>query len=103
MPRHSSMRRVRRGRARSPDTGFIVTWDVNSVDRMAAHRVQYFIFGRTVTSGGRVYQYPGFVDREGVRYLGQSVVFVRPAFLQEIDAFLSVNGVDHEATRATIG
>ncbi len=88
---------------RPRESGYIVTWDVNSVDRATAHRVQYFVFGTTVSSKGRLYEYPGFVERDGVRYLGQSVVFVPPALLREIDSFLAVHGVAHEATRATLG
>ncbi len=80
-----------------------MTWDVNSVDRATAHRVQYFVFGTTVVSKGRPYEYVGFVGRDGVRYLGQSVLFVVPALLWEIESFLAVNGVTHEATRATLG
>lgn len=97
------MKRVRRGRSRPRESGFIVTWDVNSLDQVAAHRVHYFIFGATVHSAGRLYLYPGFLEKEGVRYLGQSVVFVKPSLLRGIDAFLSRNGVDHEATLATLG
>lgn len=97
------MMRVRKGLARPPESGFIVTWDVNSVDRVAAHRLHYFMFGTTVTADGRLYRYRGFVERSGVRYLGQSVIFVPPSLLCEIDSFLVRNGVSHEATRATLG
>lgn len=61
------------------------------------------MFGRTVTSRGHVYRYPGFVEHEGVRYLGRSVVFVRAGLFRDIDAFLTRNGVEHEATPATLG
>lgn len=97
------MRRVRKGLKRPRETGFIVTWDVDSVDRSVAHRVHYFVFGTTVTAKGRLYRYAGFVERPGVRYLGQSVIFVPPALLREVEAFLARNGVSHEATRATLG
>ena len=97
------MKRVRKGKARPKESGFIVTWDVNSADRAAAHRLHYFMFGASVTSHGRSYTYTGFVERDGVRYLGQSVVFVPPSHLREIDSFLARNGVDHEATHATLG
>ncbi len=97
------MKRVRKGLARPRESGFIVTWDVDSLDRVTAHRVHYFVFGTTVTAKGRIYRYPGFVERSGVRYLGQSVIFVPPALLGEIDAFLARNAVSHEATRATLG
>lgn len=97
------MRRVRRGRSRGRESGFIVTWDVNSADQASVHRLRYFVFGSTVNVGGRVYHYRGFVERHGVRYLGPSVIFVKPALLREIDALLSRIGVDHEATAAVLG
>ncbi len=97
------MRRVRKGLARPRESGFIVTWDVISVDRTTAHRVHYFVFGTAVVAKGRLYRYRGFVERAGVRYLGQSVIFVPPGLLGEIEAFLTSNGVSHEATRAILG
>lgn len=96
------MKRVRRGKGHPRESGFIVTRDVEGVDRAAAHRVQYYMLGTTVTANGRVYRYPGFVERDGVRYLGQSVVFVRPNLLAEIESFLAGRSVDHEATRAIL-
>ncbi len=97
------MGRVRRGLGRPPETGFIVTWDVDSTDRVTSHQVQYFMFGTEVLTKGHLYRYLGFVEREGVRYLGQSVIFVPPRMLREIEAFLARHGVAHEATRATLG
>ncbi len=97
------MKRVRRGKTRPRESGFIVTWDVNSFDQAAAHLLQYFMFGRTEVAATQVYHYPGFVEKDGVRYLGQSVLFVRPGLLSEVEAFLSRNGVDHEATAAILG
>lgn len=102
MVRRSTMRRVRRGKRRGREVGFIVTWDVNSKDRAAAGRLFRFVFGGVSRSNGKTYRYPGFLERVGVRYLGQSVVFVRLARLREIDAFLSNNGIDHEVTPATL-
>ncbi len=103
MRRRSTMRRVRKGKRRATESGYIVTWDVDSVDRIASRRLYHFIFGEAVTSKGRVYNYPGFVEKEGVRYLGQSVLFVRPHLLREVDSFLARNGIEHEATRAIVG
>jgi hypothetical protein len=97
------MARVRKGKRRSRESGFLVTWDVDSKDRPTTARVYRFVYGDTASSEGRVYRYPGFVEREGVRYLGQSVLFVRPDLLHEIDQFLSSHGIDHEVTRTTIG
>ena len=97
------MRRVRKGRARPRESGYIVTWDVDSTDHVTANRLRRFVFGDTAISRGRTYRYPGFVEKEGVRYLGQSVIFVRPALLTEITAFLSGIGVDYEVTLASLG
>lgn len=97
------MGRVRRGKRRGRQSGFLVTWDVNSADRPTARKVYRFVYGETTFKGGRTYHYPGFVEKEGVRYLGQSVLFVPPPLLPGIDAFLTQSSVDHEVTPATIG
>ncbi len=97
------MGRVRRGKRKSRESGFIITWDVESKDRPTTARVQRFVYGDVVRANGKVYRYPGFVEKEGVRYLGQSVLFIRPGLLSEIDGFLSSLGVDHEATPASVG
>lgn len=101
--RNTTMARVRKGRRRDRESGYIVTWDVDSRDRGTAARVYRFIFGDVTTPNGKTYRYPGFVQREGVRYLGQSVLFVPPKLLAELDGFLSSFRVDHEVTQATIG
>lgn len=103
MGRKSTLKRVRRTKARAREEGFIVTWDVNSADRITAHRLQRFIFGDTTRANGRTYVYPGFVGKQGVRYLGQSVLFVRPTLLRELVSFLAGNGIEHEVTPAGIG
>ncbi len=84
-------------------SGFIVTWDVNSSHCRTAARVRRFIFGSVAERNERIYRYPGFVEKEGVRYLGQSVLFVVPPQLSEIDSFLSGAGVDHEVVPASVG
>jgi len=66
-------------------------------------RLKRFIFGQHVERGGRAYDYPGFVEREGVRYLGQSVLFVVPSRRSELEAFLGQNGIAHHTTPATLG
>ena len=103
MARKSTLRRVRKAKARMREEGFIITWDVDSADRTTAHRLQRFIFGDVTRANGRTYRYPGFVEKPGVRYLGQSVLFVRPGLLKELVAFLSTNGIEHEVTPAGIG
>ncbi len=87
---------VRKGKSKVRGSGFVVTWDVDSRDRSAANRLWAFLFGRTVGVAGREYRYPSHVWRTGVRYLGQSVVFVLPHRLNELVQFLASVGIDHE-------
>lgn len=97
------MRRVRKGKARGRETGSVITWDVNSSDRAAVNRLRRFVFGDATRANGVEYRYPGFVEEEGVRYLGQSVLFVRPHVVSEIVEFLARNAIDHEMTPAVLG
>jgi hypothetical protein len=83
--------------------GFIVTWDVDSHDASLCARLSRFVFGYSIGKNGKVYRYPGFVEREGVRYLGQSVLFVTPDALKELDSFLHQNGIDHVVVSARLG
>jgi len=97
-----SVRRARRGR-RGPLAGFIVTWDVDSRDASLCARLRRFVYGYTLRRGPRIYRYLGFVEREGVQYLGQSVLFVTAPRLGELQAFLRDQGVAHVVTTATLG
>ncbi len=83
--------------------GYIVTWDVDSTDSRQCTRLRVFIFGRTVTAGGRVYRYRGFVEADGVRYLGQSVLFVRTERLSDLRSFLLREKISHVVSEATLG
>ncbi len=103
MVRKTTMARVRRAKKRSRESGFVVSWDVDSKDRATTARVHRFVYGDVTTPNGKAYRYPGFVERREVRYLGQSVLFVTPHLLAEIDGFLSSNGIDHEMIPVTIG
>ncbi len=87
---------VRKGKSKVRGSGFVVTWDVDSRDHSAANRLWAFLFGRKVRVGNREYSYEGFVWKDGVRYMGQSVVFVLPHRLNELVRFLASIGVDHE-------
>ncbi len=101
MTRHSMMGLVREGQGKVRGDGFVVTWDIDSRDQTTTNRVKYFVFGRTVRSGGREYEYRGFVWRDGVRYVAQSALFVLPHRVDEIRRFLEKNGVDHEVESVT--
>ena|SRR2546422_3752774 len=96
MTRRSMMGLVRKGKHRVRGSGFLVTWDVDSKDRPSENRLHYFLFGRRVCANGRNREYPGFVFKEGVRYVAQSAVFVLPHRLEEICTVLVRNGIDHE-------
>ncbi len=97
------MRRVRRGKWTGHAFGYIVTWDVDSSNRAATERLRRFVYGEVVHVGGRWYRYPGFVEKEGVRYLGQSVLFVPSHLLATLDSRLTQLGIDHEAIAAALG
>ena len=83
--------------------GYIVTWDVDSHNFSQCTRVRRFIFGHTVSVNGKTYRYPGLVEFDGVRYLGQSVLFVMLSHLETLRGFLQANGVDHVVSKATMG
>ncbi len=101
-PRFRSVRRARRQRA-AGRPGFIVTWDVDARDSSQCARVRRFIFGYTLHNNGKVYRYKGFVEREEVRYLGQSVLFVTEDALAPLRRFLRSERVGHVITDAWLG
>lgn len=103
MARKTTMRRVRKGKQRRPEAGSSVTWDLNSGEGAACNRRFRFLRGDTTLHDGRTYRYPGFIEKEGVRYMGKSVVFVAPRLCPEIEEALDRLGVDHEATPARLG
>ena len=82
--------------------GYVVTWDVDSADVVQCTRVRRYVFGQTVSVHGKVSRYPGFVELEGVRYLGQSVLFVTRDRLESLRGFLRSNGVDHVVSEAAM-
>ncbi len=83
--------------------GYIVTWDVDSRDSASCAKLRRFVYGYELHNNERVYQYPGFVEREGARYLGQSVLFVIPDQLSVLRDFLRMNGIDHAVRTASVG
>ena len=101
--RRSTLKWFRAGKSRGRLEGFLVTWDVDSRDRAVCARLQRFIYGYSPTVNGRKYRYPGFVERKGVRYLGQSVLLVRADLLSVITSGLAAIGVEHDVDQASIG
>ncbi len=102
MRRATSVRRVRRQKSGGL-VGYIVTWDADSADGAACSRLRRFVFGYVSVKAGRAYRYPGFLDRPGVRYLGQSVVFAPADALPVLRSYLAGEGIDHVVILASIG
>src|ERR671937_581836 len=100
--RRRSVRRARR-QGSAILSGYIVTWDVASENTALCARLRRYIFGYTSRKGGKAYRYPGFVERAGVRYLGQSVLFVSPALLSVLRGYLRSETVDHVVIEASVG
>ncbi len=101
--RRSTLKWFRAGKVRGSLTGFVVTWDVDSRDASLCARLQRFVYGYTTGWHGRTYRYPGFVERDGVRYLGQSVLVVRKDLLSALVEGLNRIGVEFEIDEASIG
>ena len=80
-----------------------MTWDVDSRDGGQSSRVRRFIFGYALDGGEKRYRYPGFVDKKGVRYLGQSVLFVPGPLLSDLRGFLEGHRVEFVVTPASLG
>src|SRR6059036_1978261 len=85
--RARSLRPARKQR-QVPMAGFIVTWDVDSANTLMCGKIRRFVFGYTSRKSGKAYHYAGLVERDGVRYLGQSVLFVSPAMLGLLTEYL---------------
>ena len=96
MTRESMMGLVREGKRKVRGPGYIVTWDVDGQDSVMTNRVRYFVFGNGARSPDDGLPRRGFVWKEGVRYVAQSTLFVKPHRLAEIRRFLTENGIDHD-------
>lgn len=94
---------VRKGKGEARGSGYIVTWDADSADKATDNRLMFFLFGRRIRNAGKEYRYGGFVRKDGVRYLGQSTLFVRPHRLEVLRRLLARSGVDHEVEAARVG
>lgn len=106
--RGSTLGLVRTSLAKKPSgsvSGHIVTWDVDRRDRVTNGRLRRFVFGyalRAANGRRRDYEYEGFVHRDGVYYLGQSVLFVEPRRLRDLLGFLEKLAVAHHIRAADL-
>jgi len=92
---------VREGKQKVRGSGFMVTWYVDSHDRSTTNRLKYFLFGGAVRRRASPGAFQGFIRKEGVRYLAQSAVFVKPSMLSGLRVFLERAGVDHDVEPIT--
>jgi hypothetical protein len=83
--------------------GFIVTWDADSNDPSLCGRLRRIIFGYSMDKPGRKYRYKGYVELPGVRYLGQSVLFLTQERVAELIGFLRSNGIPYAMMTASVG
>ena len=84
-------------------SGYIVTWDVDSRDSSLCAKLRRYVFGYSTQVDGRTYRHPGFVEKPGVRYLGQSVLFVTTERHTELRSFLHRLGISHVVLLASVG
>ena len=80
-----------------------MTWDVNRSDPRQCARIRRFVFGDSSVYRGKTYRYPGFLERDGVQYLGQSVLFVTEAKLRGLLGFLRSQGVNYLVRYGSLG
>lgn len=78
----------------------LVSYDISGSDGALRARVCRVIFGSTSTKSGgtrvRSYRYPGILDGQGARYVGQSVLLLPPQKAEALAAHLTRLGVKHE-------
>ncbi len=87
-------------------TRILLSYDVSGAIRRRAARVCQIVFGyeQTVHRGGtiRTYRHPGFLGRPGARWVGQSVLLLKPADAHELERELQRLGVRVRLARISI-
>jgi len=85
----------------------IVSYDVARTNNALAVAIAHFLFGYSVRArvngGTKEYRYPGFIEKEGVVWLGQSVVLLTPQRSRELQSFLASKGAAHEVLPVRVG
>ena len=75
----------------------IVSYDIAGQDKHTSVEIARFVFGtRTnarVRGGVKEYRYPGFIEKEGVVWLGQSVLLLTPQRSRELRDYLGARCV----------
>ncbi|OGS49741.1 MAG: hypothetical protein A3K65_05270 [Euryarchaeota archaeon RBG_16_68_12] len=85
----------------------IVSYDVASANNAVAVAIAHFIFGHSVRArvngGTKEYRYPGFIEKEGVVWLGQSVFLLTLQRSRELQDFLASKGAAYEVLSVRVG
>jgi len=75
----------------------IVSYDIAGHDKHTSVQVARFVFGTQtkarIRGGVKEYRYPGFIEKEGVVWLGQSVFLLTPQRSWELRGFLGARSV----------
>ncbi len=84
----------------------IVSYDIPGADNATAVAIAHFVFGTNtrarVDGGTKEYRYPGFVEKDGVVWLGQSVFLLTPDRSKELQTFLVAKGVAFGRVRVRV-
>ncbi len=87
-------------------TRTLLSYDVSGPLRPKAARVCQIVFGYEQTvqrnGGSRTYRHPGYLERPGARWVGQSVLLLRPEDARELERDLGRLGVRARSARVRI-
>ncbi len=87
-------------------TRTLLSYDVSGPLRPKAARVCQIVFGyeQTVQRNGasRTYRHPGYLERPGARWVGQSVLLLRPEDARALERDLERLGVRARSARIRI-
>jgi len=85
----------------------LVSYDVRGLDWSRRGRIHRLLFGAVSRkrSGGvwKEYEYAGLLDRPNARWIGQSVVLLRPGDAEELVRALRAIEVPHSLLRVSVG
>jgi len=75
----------------------IISYDVPGHDNRTAVAISHFIFGYSQRKGAnghtKEYRFPGFIEQDGVVWIGQSVFMLTPERSSQLRRFLESRGV----------
>jgi len=85
----------------------LVSYDVRGLDWSRRGRVHRLLFGavsrKKIGGEWKEYHYPGLLDRPSARWIGQSVVLLRPGDAEDMVRALRTLEVPHSVLRVAVG